>query len=476
MPSPNVTNAMSSVFNTLKGFLSPSPRAKVQKSRRKGQQDIVTMFSHQRARAASRQTLTPPSLTTASSAEDRSSEPKDRSVTPGKQSTPTSTLQHNSQTNDDMKTKLFQPNQDSSDADRSNVSGDTLVEAADQAEQELLTTSMDGLDPLWGMGLMAGGSQPAASIEQAQDSPQTSKAMEVSGGANQELLPSTMDGLDPLLSMGQMAEENLPAASMKQAQDTPQKPKAVEASGGAGHELLPSSMDESDPLWGMGQMAEDNRPAASMKQAQDTPQPSKAMEVPDGAAQQVQKTTAKKKLLHSRKEGSKTAASSKPHRSTPKRSELHSSTQDTPSFDTPSIEEPASKRLRPSVNGKQKEATPQNLAPNATPAKKPTKPWLTHGLFLGQDISADKPKSKKSSESTEPEKKVNSIMPRPMFAKGKLLEDPHAHLDFKLPFDVFSPLPPGQPKPDDWKKSTRSKLPFCYSLMTSTDFPRPIYR
>lgn len=33
-------------------------------------------------------------------------------------------------------------------------------------------------------------------------------------------------------------------------------------------------------------------------------------------------------------------------------------------------------------------------------------------------------------------------------AKGKPLEDPHAFLDFKLPFDVLSRLPPGQPKPD----------------------------
>ena len=39
--------------------------------------------------------------------------------------------------------------------------------------------------------------------------------------------------------------------------------------------------------------------------------------------------------------------------------------------------------------------------------------------------------------------KISSIT-----AKGKLLEDPHAFLDFKLPFDVFSPLPLGQPNPD----------------------------
>ena len=28
--------------------------------------------------------------------------------------------------------------------------------------------------------------------------------------------------------------------------------------------------------------------------------------------------------------------------------------------------------------------------------------------------------------------------------------------DFKLPFDVFSPLPAGQPKPDEWKKVNKN--------------------
>jgi hypothetical protein len=41
-----------------------------------------------------------------------------------------------------------------------------------------------------------------------------------------------------------------------------------------------------------------------------------------------------------------------------------------------------------------------------------------------------------------------------MFAGERLLKNGR---DFKLPFDVFSPLPPGQPKPDEWKKVNRSK-------------------
>ena len=406
---------MSSVLNTLKGFLSPSPRAKVQKSRPRGQQDIVTMFSHQRALAASRQTLTPPSLTTASSSEDRSSEPKDRSMTPGKQSTPTSTLNDSLQTNDDVKTKLFQPNQDGNDAERSNVSGATLMETTYQTGQELLTTSMDGLDPLWVMGQVPDRNPFVDAPEQAQDTTHTQKAMEIADRAGQ-------DQVDQVIR----------------------------------------SMNGIDPLWGIDLTSGRNPFRDSTEQAQDTEQTSKAMTVFSGAAQKVQKSITKKSHPQVQKERRKTAASSRPQRSTPQRPDLHSNTQATPTFDTPSIEEPASKRLRTSVIGKQKEAAPQILAPASTPIKKPTKQWLSHGLFLGQDFSEDKPKSKNSSATTEPVKKVNSILPRPMFAKGKLLEDPHAFLDFKLPFDVFSPLPPGQPKPDDWKKLTRSKLFFSH--------------
>ena len=422
------------------------------------------MFSHQRALAASRQTLTPPSLTTASSSEDRSSEPKDRSITPGKQSTPASTVSDSLQTNDGVKTKLFQPKQNGNDADRSSASGATLADTPDQGAQELLTMSMDGLDPLWGMGQVARDKVPAASTEQAHDTAQISKATKIADPAEQDLLTTSMDGLDPVMAMAQMAGGNpftgvYPFTdSTEQAQDTTQTLKAMKGADPAEHDLRTTSMDDSDPLWDVGQTAGRNPFVDSTEQAQDTEQTSKAMKTFSGAAQQVQKSVKKRKYTYAQKEASKTAASLRPQRSTPKRSDLHSNTHATPAFDTPSIEEPASKRLRTSAIGKQKEESPQNLAPAPKPVKKPTKQWLTHGLFLGQDFSDDKPKSKDSSTSTEPLKKVNSILPRPMFAKGKLLEDPHAYLDFKMPFDVFSPLPSGQPKPPDWKKLTRSKL------------------
>ena len=40
-----------------------------------------------------------------------------------------------------------------------------------------------------------------------------------------------------------------------------------------------------------------------------------------------------------------------------------------------------------------------------------------------------------------------------MFAGERLLKQGR---DFKLPFDIFSPLPAGQPKPDEWKKTNKN--------------------
>jgi hypothetical protein len=41
----------------------------------------------------------------------------------------------------------------------------------------------------------------------------------------------------------------------------------------------------------------------------------------------------------------------------------------------------------------------------------------------------------------------------PMFAGERLLK---MGRDFELPFDIYSPLPPGQPKPNEWRKTNKS--------------------
>jgi len=87
------------------------------------------------------------------------------------------------------------------------------------------------------------------------------------------------------------------------------------------------------------------------------------------------------------------------------------------------------------------------------------KKWLSKGLYAGQenivDLSAGyTAKERKAMAKANTEIKGRSILPLPIWAGWKILDDQR---DFKLPYDVCCPLPPGQPKPDEWKKTTKSK-------------------
>ena len=125
--------------------------------------------------------------------------------------------------------------------------------------------------------------------------------------------------------------------------------------------------------------------------------------------------------------------------------------------ETPSLGSPAKKRARISEVTLKEEETPEEVLKRKT-AKKPTKLWLSQGLYVGQDpdfnprLTETKNKMKKAS-TKQPQARRNPAMPLPMFAGERMLS---LGRDFKLPFDVFSPLPPGQPKPDEWKKTHKS--------------------
>ncbi|OJD28584.1 hypothetical protein ACJ73_00025 [Blastomyces percursus] len=96
----------------------------------------------------------------------------------------------------------------------------------------------------------------------------------------------------------------------------------------------------------------------------------------------------------------------------------------------------------------------QPSKPKAVPYKR--KKWLSHGLYAGQDryfdprLTEEKNRIKFAKKNAEDRKKV---FPLPMFAGERLIKDGR---DFKLPFDIFSPLPPGQPKPDEWRKTNKN--------------------
>lgn len=122
--------------------------------------------------------------------------------------------------------------------------------------------------------------------------------------------------------------------------------------------------------------------------------------------------------------------------------------------------EPISKKRRVSESDLSKlrdqdSAEPEPLFTPASPRPK-RKLWLSHGLYTGQQPSESPPKQRRSknSKKTGTGPMQRTILPMPMFKGARLLKNGR---DFQLPFDIFSPLPPGQPKPNEWRKTNKSK-------------------
>ena len=133
------------------------------------------------------------------------------------------------------------------------------------------------------------------------------------------------------------------------------------------------------------------------------------------------------------------------------------------------VNEPPSKKRKAAeaAKAKEKEQAKEELkkeakdeAPKWTGVNgKRRKIWLNKGLYAGQDspsldwFSGFKGQDRKELDSIAPYK-PEGIFPLPMWHGQRLL---HVGRNFKLPFDVCSPLPPGQPKPDEWKKTSTSE-------------------
>ncbi|KAI1423894.1 hypothetical protein F5Y12DRAFT_505150 [Xylaria sp. FL1777] len=105
----------------------------------------------------------------------------------------------------------------------------------------------------------------------------------------------------------------------------------------------------------------------------------------------------------------------------------------------------------------------ENVVEEPAPKKRLTKKWLDRGLYAGQEAPTDLFKGLTAAEKKAlaqfPElaqnTKVNKTLPAPMFLGLRMLMDGR---DFKLPFDLCNPLPPGQPKPDEWRKMTKNRF------------------
>ncbi|KAJ5288537.1 hypothetical protein N7478_001567 [Penicillium angulare] len=106
---------------------------------------------------------------------------------------------------------------------------------------------------------------------------------------------------------------------------------------------------------------------------------------------------------------------------------------------------------------KSKEVSPsEEPAPQSIPRPRPKpKMWLNHGLYSGQEGSDSPPKQRKSKNSgkTSSDVRQRLHLPMPIFAGARLVKNGR---DYVLPFDIFSPLPSGQPKPDEWRKTNKN--------------------
>ncbi|EKD21480.1 uncharacterized protein L3040_006140 [Drepanopeziza brunnea f. sp. 'multigermtubi'] len=103
---------------------------------------------------------------------------------------------------------------------------------------------------------------------------------------------------------------------------------------------------------------------------------------------------------------------------------------------------------------------PVEQKPN--PSSKKRKVYLSKGLYAGQErdigifdwFKGSSRRLREEMENVAPFR-PNGFMPLPMWHGQRLLQ---VGRDFKLPFDVCSPLPPGQPKPDEWRKTSSNRF------------------
>jgi histone-lysine N-methyltransferase ASH1L len=123
-------------------------------------------------------------------------------------------------------------------------------------------------------------------------------------------------------------------------------------------------------------------------------------------------------------------------------------------------EAPAAKRRRVSESDLPAKIKENEEAEQETPkpvTRNKSKRWLAHGLYTGQEYAETETRPLQSRTKNSRRKSQNAsqrkLLPMPMFAGDRLLKQGR---DFQLPFDIFSPLPTGQPKPNEWRKTNKS--------------------
>ena len=207
-----------------------------------------------------------------------------------------------------------------------------------------------------------------------------------------------------------------------------------------------------DEDWSVGSMPGDNLRLSTKEKKGTKARRSTRLAILDQASSIIERTTT---VLGKRghetfeagmKESHKAKGDNKPISLRPTESEV------------PSFEGPSRKRARFSEAEISKNQSMTVGKGEHKFIKRPTKPWVAQGLYVGQHRSDDARftetrNQERKTLNNRPKAGERAAMPMPMWIGDKILE---MGRDFKLPFDVFSPLPPGQPKPDEWKKTQKS--------------------
>ncbi|KAL4922205.1 hypothetical protein BDW62DRAFT_79114 [Aspergillus aurantiobrunneus] len=137
----------------------------------------------------------------------------------------------------------------------------------------------------------------------------------------------------------------------------------------------------------------------------------------------------------------------------------------TPKEESTLTNEPPAKKRRvsgselPAKAKSESDVNQEDTTPSEVITRFKEKRWLTHGLYSGQEYTNSRPSQRRTENARR--KSLNQdqsshqrkFLPLPMFAGERLLQ---MGRDFELPFDIYSPLPPGQPKPNEWRKTNKN--------------------
>lgn len=227
----------------------------------------------------------------------------------------------------------------------------------------------------------------------------------------------------------------------------------IEGGNDSRERLLQKSVQALDEGWDIGAMPGDDLEISMTDKGGLRRQDSTRMDIAiDRASTMVEKTTS---VLGKRSREAMEAGKEKIQalKGAQKRSIMKPRETEMSSFESPK------KRARFSAGSIMELSTRESKSKPTS--KKPSKHWIKQGLYVGQSpdfdprLTESKNKLKKAS-TKQRQTKHSSVMPLPMFAGERTLTFGRP---FVLPFDVFSPLPPGQPKPDEWKKTHKSTFP-----------------